>query len=109
MLFLLATQGTSITAAELLPSMVLVGTGNGLVLPSLVGSVLAGIKSKNAGAASGLLVTAQQFGGAAGVTVIGTVFFTALGSTEDFNNKSFRRLLLNGFLWAMDKPIPAGK
>jgi type 1 glutamine amidotransferase/nicotinamidase-related amidase len=39
----------------------------------------------------------------------GRVFFTALGATEDFNNKNFRRLLLNGFLWAMDKPIPRGK
>jgi len=76
----LAARGTAVTAAELLPSMLLVGTGNGLVLPSLVGSVLAGIKSRNAGAASGMLVTSQQFGGAAGVTVLGTVFFSALGT-----------------------------
>src|SRR5207244_7928498 len=36
----LAARGTAIGSAELLPSMILVGTGNGLVLPSLVGSVL---------------------------------------------------------------------
>ena len=76
----LAARGTAIGALELLPSMVLVGTGNGLVLPSLVGSVLAGIRSKNAGSAAGMLVTAQQFGGATGVTVLGTVFFSALGA-----------------------------
>lgn len=82
----LAARGTAVTAAELLPSMLLVGTGNGLVLPSLVGSVLAGIKSRNAGAASGMLVTSQQFGGAAGVTVLGTVFFSALGTHPAFGD-----------------------
>ena len=76
----LAWRGTDLASWQLLPSMVLVGAGNGLVLPSLVGSVLAGIKSKNAGAASGMLVTAQQFGGASGVTILGTVFFSVLGS-----------------------------
>lgn len=79
----LAWRGADLAAWQLLPSMVLVGAGNGFVLPSLVGSVLAGIRSKNAGAASGMLVTAQQFGGAAGVTVLGTVFFSALGSHPD--------------------------
>jgi EmrB/QacA subfamily drug resistance transporter len=83
---LLAARGSAITSVDLLPSMILVGTGNGLVLPSLVGSVLAGIKSKNAGAAAGMLVTAQQFGGAAGVTVIGTVFFSALGAHPLFGD-----------------------
>ena len=83
---LLAVRGTSVTAPEFLPSMILVGTGNGLVLPSLVGSVLAGIRSKNAGAAAGMLVTAQQFGGAIGVTVIGTVFFSALGPHPVFSD-----------------------
>ena len=76
----LAWRGAGLAAWQLLPSMMLVGAGNGLVLPSLVGSVLAGIRSKNAGAASGMLVTAQQFGGATGVTVLGTVFFSALGA-----------------------------
>ncbi|KAA2260688.1 MFS transporter [Solihabitans fulvus] len=83
---LLAARGTQITAAELIPSLVLVGTGNGFVLPSLVGSVLAGIRSKNAGTAAGMLVTAQQFGGAAGVTVLGTVFFAALGAHPAFGD-----------------------
>ena len=76
----LAWRGADLASWQLLPSMILVGAGNGLVLPSLVGSVLAGIKAKNAGAASGMLVTAQQFGGASGVTILGTVFFSVLGS-----------------------------
>lgn len=35
------------------------------------------------------------------------VFYTSLGSPEDFRNASFRRLLSNAILWALDKPIPS--
>ena len=34
------------------------------------------------------------------------VFYTSLGSKEDFNLSVFKRLLLNGVLWAIDEPIP---
>ena len=34
------------------------------------------------------------------------VFYTSLGSPEDFAKPMFRRLLLNGILWAMDEFIP---
>ena len=34
------------------------------------------------------------------------VFYTALGSPEDFQQPAFRRLLLNGILWAVHRPIP---
>lgn len=34
------------------------------------------------------------------------VFYTSLGSPEDFENPNFRRLLLNGILWALGDFIP---
>jgi putative membrane-bound dehydrogenase-like protein len=34
------------------------------------------------------------------------VFYTSLGSPADFALPAFRRLLLNGILWALDRPIP---
>lgn len=34
------------------------------------------------------------------------VFYTSLGSLADFASASFRRLLLNGILWALDDYIP---
>jgi type 1 glutamine amidotransferase/nicotinamidase-related amidase len=34
------------------------------------------------------------------------VFYTSLGHPEDFPSARFRRLLLNGILWALDRPIP---
>ncbi|MDI6409249.1 MFS transporter [Streptomyces albus] len=49
--------------------------GNGLVLPQLLGASLRRVDGERAGIGSAMLTTAQQFGGAAGVTVVGGVFF----------------------------------
>jgi nicotinamidase-related amidase/type 1 glutamine amidotransferase len=35
------------------------------------------------------------------------VFYTSLGSPDDFRSPAFRRLLSNAILWALDKPIPS--
>lgn len=34
------------------------------------------------------------------------VFFTTAGHPEDFRNDDFRRLALNGILWALGRPVP---
>lgn len=60
--------------------MTLVGLGNGLMVPSLIGVVLTGIDPRRAGSAAGALTTAQQFAGALGVAVLGELFFAVLGS-----------------------------
>jgi EmrB/QacA subfamily drug resistance transporter len=79
--------GGGITPAWLLIPTSLVGLGNGLVLPALIGAVLAGIQPSHGGAAAGVLTTTQQFASAAGVAVLGAVFFGGLGahpSRDDF-------------------------
>jgi hypothetical protein len=53
-----------------------------MALPSLIGASLAHVPSERAGAAAGILTTAQQFGVASGVAVIGAVFYTRLGITR---------------------------
>ncbi|WP_373287158.1 MFS transporter, partial [Wenjunlia tyrosinilytica] len=73
-------SGSHTSALRLIGPMVLVGTGNGLAVPALVGAVLAGVRSGQAGAAAGVLTTAQQFASAAGIAALGSVFFAVLGS-----------------------------
>ncbi len=72
-------RGAAMTQSWLLAPLGLVGLGCGLTVPALVGSVLSGVRPDQAGAASGVLSTAQQFAGAAGVAVLGSVFFAVLG------------------------------
>jgi MFS family permease len=73
-------SGSSITALELVPAMAVCGIGNGLAMPTIMGIVLTRVRPAQAGAAAGVMTTTQQFAGAAGVALIGVVFFSALGS-----------------------------
>jgi EmrB/QacA subfamily drug resistance transporter len=77
----LAVRGADVSVLWLTPGGVIIGIGNGFAIPSVVGAVLSsGIPPKKAGMAAGAITTAQQFGNAIGATVLGTVFFTVLGS-----------------------------
>jgi len=73
----LAWQAHAGSAWALVPGLVLVGFGIGAVLVPLSSAVLAGVDARLAGAAAGVLATAQQVGGAVGVAVIGVAFFAA--------------------------------
>ena len=72
--------GGAIHSWQLLPALLVCGLGLGSVIAPLVNVVLAGIRGQDAGAASGVLSTVQQVGGAVGVALIGVVFFGLLGS-----------------------------
>jgi hypothetical protein len=65
---------------ELLPALILVGGGNGLVMTPLIGAALTGVAPERSGAAGGGLTTVQQFAGAAGIAGIGTIFYSVLGA-----------------------------
>jgi EmrB/QacA subfamily drug resistance transporter len=67
-------------SALLILALIPVGGGLGLAMPSLVNLVLQTVPSSEAGAASGMLTTAQQIGNALGVAFVGTIFFAQLGS-----------------------------
>jgi MFS family permease len=71
--------GAQLSAPVLVPSLIVIGLGNGLLLPQLLNAVLARIGPGEVGMASGILSTGQQVGGALGVAVIGVVFYRALG------------------------------
>lgn len=75
---LLAASSGAAGSAELLPGLAVAGFGIGLVLVPLTAIVLANLDASHAGAASGVLSTALQVGGALGIAVIGVVFFGAV-------------------------------
>jgi hypothetical protein len=59
----------------LLPGLVVAGAGLGLVMAPLPTITLQSVPVADAAAASGVLSTAQQVGGALGVAVVGIVYF----------------------------------
>jgi EmrB/QacA subfamily drug resistance transporter len=74
----LAAGGDDTGTGWLMLALLVAGAGNGLVHPTLIGFTLTTVRAHHAGAASGMVVTAQQFAGAVGVAAIGAVFYSAL-------------------------------
>jgi len=60
----------------LLPAMLLLGIGAGLVFPSLMTLAMSGATPEDSGLASGLVNTTQQVGGALGLAVLATLATT---------------------------------
>ena len=67
----------------LVPGLALAGAGNGLLLPVLVGQAMSRVSPERAAAVSGILPTAQQLGGAVGVTILGALYLRLVGPLGD--------------------------
>ncbi|MFF5171804.1 MFS transporter [Micromonospora sp. NPDC000089] len=79
MLLTLRLVGLDVTPWRLAPALLAVGFGMGLVMAPFFDIVLSGVDEAESGSASGTLTGIQQLGGALGVAVLGTVFFSAFG------------------------------
>ncbi|MGH3903362.1 MAG: MFS transporter [Pseudonocardiaceae bacterium] len=81
----ISLAGSDTSTWTLLPGLVLAGVGMGLIAPTLIDVALTRVEPADAGAASGVVTTAGQLGGAIGVALIGVVFFGALPDTTASN------------------------
>lgn len=70
----------SVTVYALLPSLFVIGCGNGLGMSPLVGTILARVRESDVGPASGVLATVMQVGQGVGVAAVGLLFFVVLGA-----------------------------
>jgi EmrB/QacA subfamily drug resistance transporter len=72
--------GAGLTGWDIAPATALIGLGQGISMPLLIGTVLTHVRPEQAGGAAGILTTTQQFGQASGIAIIGTIFYSALGA-----------------------------
>jgi EmrB/QacA subfamily drug resistance transporter len=80
---LVVFRGAPVSAdyvTDILPVMVLLGVGAGLVFPALMTLAMSGATPEDSGLASGLVNTTQQVGGALGLAVLATLATTRTGS-----------------------------
>ena len=80
MLAVIHHDGTSVGALDLFIPELLAGIGMGALLAPLFDFVLAGVDDDEVGSASGVLNAMQQLGGAIGIAVVGTLFFSLVSS-----------------------------
>ena len=92
-------QGDSLVGTDLILSLSIAGVGLTLILVPLNDLSLAQTDIENAGAASGVLNTFQQVGGAIGVAVISVIFFDVVGT--NFSPSGLR----DGFELAIWAPL----
>ena len=71
------TAAHSASTWDLVPGLLLAGTGAGTSFAQLFGFVLNSVTMNEVGSASGLLEATQQLSTALGVAVLGTIFFSA--------------------------------
>ncbi|HEY5985155.1 MAG TPA: MFS transporter [Streptosporangiaceae bacterium] len=103
---LLRWAGTDLHGYQLIPALIVAGAGAGLVLAPLTSVILAGIKHTDAGAASGVLATAQQVGAAAGIAIVGLILFGQLGGNAN-SSAALAVPALHARLAAAGLPAPA--
>lgn len=72
------SQGRDLSAWHIAPGLLVAGVGMSMTSGILVSTVMAKTPPQQAGAAAGLVSTAIQIGVAAGVAVVGTVYFGLL-------------------------------
>jgi EmrB/QacA subfamily drug resistance transporter len=72
--------GMSASGWDLAPALFVAGLGSGAIFAPLFDIILADLSEHEVGTGSGVLNAAQQFAGALGVAIIGTVFFQWLPS-----------------------------
>ncbi len=72
--------GAALAPMQLIPLLVVVGAGQGLIMTPLLNLVLGFVPAAQAGMASGVIATLQQIGAALGVAVVGMLFGAALAA-----------------------------
>ncbi|WP_371526353.1 MFS transporter [Streptomyces sp. NBC_01283] len=80
--------GSDLHGYQLIPSLMVAGLGGGFFLAPCTGIILAGIRSREAGSASGMLATVQQVGIAIGIAVAGILFYGFLGTNADDSSQA---------------------
>jgi EmrB/QacA subfamily drug resistance transporter len=73
-----SADGLHTTSVGLIAPLLAFGIGIGLLVAPLFNFILAAVDDSETGSASGVLNAVQQLAGAAGVAVIGTIFFSQL-------------------------------
>ncbi|HWB23746.1 MAG TPA: MFS transporter [Gaiellaceae bacterium] len=80
LLLILESRSGLVSTWEIVPGLLVMGLGMGLIVAPLFGIIIAAVADDEVGSASGVLNAVQQLASAIGVALLGTVFFDALGA-----------------------------
>ncbi|HEY7485747.1 MAG TPA: MFS transporter [Streptosporangiaceae bacterium] len=94
---MLSWQGTGFSAWHLAIPMLVFGAGMGAIFVPLFDIIVADIEDHEVGSASAALESIQQLGASLGVAVIGTIFFSVMGTATAY--EAHRQSSLDAVQW----------
>jgi EmrB/QacA subfamily drug resistance transporter len=105
MLWLTQLPAESAYVTHVVPAMLLISLGMGHVFVPLASTALLGVPNHDAGAASALVNTMQQVGGALGVAFLNTIATTATASYAGSHGGMSRAAVVHGFTSAFSVSV----
>jgi EmrB/QacA subfamily drug resistance transporter len=78
----LNSYGSGLTLYELSPPLIVFGAGAGFALSPLLGVILSGVPSREAGEASGVVSTSFQIGNTVGISLFGLLYYRFLNGQQ---------------------------
>ena len=100
MLVIVLYSGTNLSGLALTPVFFIMGSGSGLGVAPLVGTIIGGVRSQDAGTASGVVSTVMQVSNVLGVAIVGLLFFSILNALPGSEAQPMRYVL------ALDWTLP---
>jgi EmrB/QacA subfamily drug resistance transporter len=82
----LNSYGPGLTLYELSPPLIVFGAGAGFALSPLLGVILSGVPSQEAGEASGVVSTSFQIGNTVGISLFGLLYYRFLNGQQSSNS-----------------------
>ncbi|MFE5845326.1 DHA2 family efflux MFS transporter permease subunit [Streptomyces niveus] len=89
--------GAGITTWQMVPPLVVMGLGMGLIVAPLTDAVLSDVPREHAGSASGLINTVQQMGTALGLGLVSVVFFGVVDDRPATSPSAVTTAFTDGF------------
>jgi EmrB/QacA subfamily drug resistance transporter len=94
--------GTGITTWEMIPALLVMGFGMGLIISPITDAILSDVPAEHSGSASGLISTVQQIGWAFGLGLVSVAFFGAVGNvapTSPTRAAAYSTAFSHGLWW----------
>lgn len=89
--------GADISTWQMVPPLVVMGLGMGLIVAPLTDAVLSDVPREHAGSASGLINTVQQMGTALGLGLVSVVFFGVVDDRPATSRSAVTTAFTDGF------------
>jgi len=101
------TAGADLVVAHLVPTLIVIGGAQAMIMTPLLNLVLGFVEERQAGMASGVISTLQQVGAALGVAAVGILFGATLGAGQEGQATRYAAAFVSGMTYNLAAALVA--